>query len=213
MQVKIRLFGQLSQRAGSSEIALTLPEGATAQDALTALDHVASGLPVIMAVNREYVTPSHRLAPGDELAAIPPLSGGGVRVHASVCAQRLSLDAVTARVVDPRAGAVVVFCGVTRDVASLDYDAYAEMAEREIARIANEAIEQHGLCAAAVEHRVGKVPLSEPAVVVAVSAPHRDAAFRGARQIIDRVKTEAPLWKREQNEWKHEAVPVPRYPK
>jgi molybdopterin synthase catalytic subunit/molybdopterin converting factor small subunit len=212
MQVKIRLFGQLSQLAGSSEIALTLPDGATAQDALTALGDVGSGLPLIMAVNREYVTPSHRLAPGDELAAIPPLSGGSVTIHASVRAERLCLDAVTARVSDPRAGAVVVFCGVTRDVASLEYDAYAEMAEREIARIAERAIQEHDLCAAAVEHRVGTVPLSEPAVIAAVSAPHRDAAFRGARQIIDQIKTEAPLWKREQDQWKHEAIPVPRDP-
>ena len=107
----------------------------------------------------------------------------------------LSLDALAARVRDPRAGAVVTFCGVTREVERLEYEAYAEMAEERMAEIAAEAVERHGLCAAAVEHRVGDVPLSEPSVIVAASAPHRGEAFAGARALIDRVKAEAPIWK------------------
>jgi len=114
-----------------------------------------------------------------------------------VTAQPLSLDELTARVRDPRAGAVVTFQGVTRAVERLHYEAYAEMAEERVAAIAAEGLERHGLCAAAVEHRVGEVPLSEPSVVVAVSAPHRGEAFAGAREIIDRVKAEAPIWKKE----------------
>ena len=98
---------------------------------------------------------------------------------------------------DPRAGAVVTFQGVTREVERLEYEAYAEMAEERLAEIARAAVERHGLCAAAVEHRVGDVPLSEPSVAVAVSAPHRGEAFAGAREIIDRVKAEAPIWKKE----------------
>jgi molybdopterin synthase catalytic subunit len=98
---------------------------------------------------------------------------------------------------DPRAGAVVTFQGVTRDVERLDYEAYEEMASARIAAIVEEALARHGLCAAACEHRVGEVPLSEPSVAVAVSAPHRGEAFAGAREIIDRVKAEAPIWKRE----------------
>ncbi len=98
---------------------------------------------------------------------------------------------------DPRAGAVVTFQGVTREVERLEYEAYAEMASAKLAEIAAEAIERHGLCAAAVEHRVGDVPLSEPSVAVAASAPHRGEAFAGAREIIDRVKAEAPIWKKE----------------
>jgi molybdopterin synthase catalytic subunit len=104
---------------------------------------------------------------------------------------------VAERVRDPRAGAVVTFSGVTRDVDRLEYDAYAEMAEERMAAIATEALERHGLCAAAVEHRVGDVSLSEPSVIVAVSAPHRGEAFAGAREIIDRVKAEVPIWKKE----------------
>jgi molybdopterin synthase catalytic subunit len=96
---------------------------------------------------------------------------------------------------------VVTFQGVTREVAKLDYEAYVEMAEERIAEIARGAVERHGLCAAAVAHRVGEVPLSEPSVCVAVSAPHRAEAFDGAREIIDRVKAEAPIWKKEDERW------------
>ena len=75
------------------------------------------------------------------------------------------------------------------------------MAEAELARIAGAARERHGLCAVAVEHRVGAVPLSEPSVLIAVSAPHRAEAFAGAREVIDEVKARAPIWKREEGEW------------
>jgi molybdopterin synthase catalytic subunit len=91
----------------------------------------------------------------------------------------------------------VTFQGVTRDVEKLEYEAYAEMAEERIAAIVAEAVERHGLCAAAAEHRIGDVPLSEPSVIVAVSAPHRGEAFAGGREIIDRLKAEAPIWKKE----------------
>jgi len=91
----------------------------------------------------------------------------------------------------------VTFQGVTREVELLEYEAYVEMAEERIAAIVGDAVARHELCAAACEHRVGSVPLSEPSVAVAVSAPHRGEAFAGAREIIDRVKAEAPIWKKE----------------
>jgi molybdopterin synthase catalytic subunit len=119
-----------------------------------------------------------------------------------VTAEPLMLDPLLERVRDPRAGAVVSFLGVTRDVPALEYEAYAEMAQQEIAEIVGRAIEQHGLCAAAAEHRVGTVPLSEPSVAVVASAPHRAEAFAGARQIIDEIKARAPIWKKEEGEWK-----------
>jgi molybdopterin synthase catalytic subunit len=114
-----------------------------------------------------------------------------------VTSEPLSLDSLVQRVRDPRAGAVVTFEGVTREVERLEYEAYVEMAEEKMAAIVADAVERHGLCAAAAEHRVGDVPLSEPSVVVAVSAPHRGEAFAGAREIIDRLKAEAPIWKKE----------------
>jgi MoaE-MoaD fusion protein len=91
----------------------------------------------------------------------------------------------------------VVFQGVTREVERLDYEAYEAMARERIERIMRECIAAHGLCAAAVEHRVGSVALGEASVIVAVSAPHRGEAFAGAREAIDRLKAEAPIWKRE----------------
>jgi MoaE-MoaD fusion protein len=102
---------------------------------------------------------------------------------------------------------VVTFSGVTRDVPKLDYEAYEEMALASMREIAEAAVERHGLCAAAVEHRVGDVALSEPSVIVAASAPHRGEAFAGAREIIDEVKARAPIWKREEGEWVRGNVP------
>ncbi|MBX5468987.1 MAG: molybdenum cofactor biosynthesis protein MoaE [Thermoleophilaceae bacterium] len=198
MEVTVRLFAMLRERAGASELTLELPEGARVRDALAALADVTAGMPLVTAVNREYAPEEQELGAGDELALIPPVSGGeAVVLHARVRAEPLSLDALAALVRDPRAGAVVTFSGVTRAVERLEYEAYAEMAEARMARIVAEARERHGLCAAAVEHRVGEVPLSEPSVIVAVSAAHRGEAFAGAREIIDRVKAEAPIWKRE----------------
>jgi MoaE-MoaD fusion protein len=114
-----------------------------------------------------------------------------------VSAGPLSLEELSSRVRDSRAGAVITFSGVTREVERLEYDAYVQMAEERMTAIAAEALERHGLCAVALEHRVGEVPLTAPSVIVAVSAPHRGEAFAGAREIIDRVKAEAPIWKKE----------------
>ena len=200
MKVRVRLFAQLRERAGAGQRALDLPEGARVADAIAALDEVAGGLPVVMAVNREYAEDDVALAAGDEVALIPPVSGGaGLRVR--VTGEALDPAALAERVRDPRAGAVVTFTGVTREVAFLDYEAYEEMALERMGALVEAAMERHGLCAAACEHRVGRVDLSEPSVAVAVSAPHREEAFAGAREIIDEVKANALFWKREEGEW------------
>jgi molybdopterin converting factor subunit 1 len=196
MQVTVRLFAQLRERAGTSELSIDLPEGARVKDAIEELGALAADLPVVMAVNREYADGEAELAPGDELALIPPVSGGEAP-WARVTTDPLSVDSLIERVSDPRAGAVVTFQGVTRDVERLEYEAYAEMAEPRIEAILRDAIERHGVCAAAAEHRIGTVPLSEPSVLVAVSAPHRGEAFAAAREVIDRIKAEAPIWKKE----------------
>ena len=208
MQVRIRLFAQLRERAGRSELEVELPDGARVSDAIAALGDVAAGLPVVMAINREYADESAPLATGDELALIPPVSGGADPVHVAIRETTLDVAAIAERVSDPRAGAVVTFGGVTRDVDHLDYEAYEEMALERMRAIAESAVERHGLCAAAVEHRVGRVPLSEPSVFVAASAPHRGEAFAGARDIIDELKATAPIWKREEGEWVEGAKPT-----
>jgi MoaE-MoaD fusion protein len=210
MHVRVKLFAGLRDRAGAEEIELELPDGASVGDALARLAYLSDGTKVVMAVNREYADLHAPLHPDDELALIPPVSGGATGIaHARVTTEQLSQDKLTELVKDPRAGAIVSFLGVTREVDELDYEAYAEMAERQIAEIVASAIETHGLTAAAAEHRIGTVPLSEPSVIVAVSAPHRTAAFDGAREIIDRIKSLAPIWKREEGEWVEGTTPAP----
>ena len=117
--------------------------------------------------------------------------------HVRITTDPLSVERLTALVGAPGAGAIVAFLGTTRDVDSLEYEAYREMAEEKIAAIVAEAIERHGLEAAAAEHRIGTVPREEASVVVAAAAAHRGEAFAGAREIIDRIKAEAPIWKKE----------------
>ncbi len=202
MTVRVRLFAALREQAGSDSIEIELGEGATVADALdrlaaaSPLAGLLERLPVAMAVNRDYASPETPLRAGDELALIPPISGGAA-VHARVTEEPLSLEALSRSVGRPEAGAIVSFQGVTREVERLDYEAYREMAEARMAAILEECVARHGLLAAAAEHRIGPVALGEPAVIVAVAAPHRGEAFAGAREAIDRIKAEAPIWKRE----------------
>ena len=204
------MFAGLRERAGAAEVELDLPEGASVADALDRMRPLTDGVPVVMAVNQEYADESSTLHGGDEVALIPPISGGAVgALHARVTTEPLALDPLVELVRDPRAGAVVTFLGVTREVRELEYEAYAEMAERQMAEIVARAIERHGLCAAAVEHRVGTVPLSEASVAIAVSAPHREEAFAGGREIIDEIKAKVPIWKKEEGEWVRGVTPDP----
>jgi MoaE-MoaD fusion protein len=208
VRVTVRLFAGLRERAGVRELEVELAEPATAADLLAAMAATPVGAlgprSCIVAVNREYAAPGQTIGAGDELALIPPVSGGAgedrVR-HARVTDGPIAVGPLADAVRDPRAGAVVVFEGVTREVPWLDYEAYAEMAEPRLAAIAAEEAERHGLCAVAVEHRTGRVALGEPSIVIAVSGGHREEAYAGSRAIIDRIKAEAPIWKQEEGEW------------
>jgi molybdopterin synthase catalytic subunit len=202
MRVEVRLFAILRERAGCGSLELDLADGATAADALAAtgeragLGEELARMQIAVAVNREYVRGDAVLADGDEVALIPPVSGGA-EPHVRVGPEQLSLERVCGLVGRPGAGAVVVFAGTTRDLPSLEYEAYAEMAAGRIREILSDAIDRHRLEAAAAEHRTGTVALGEASVVVAVSAAHRAEAFAGAREAIDRIKAEAPIWKQE----------------
>src|SRR5436305_6684162 len=121
MQVRVRLFASLRERAGTGELELELPDGARVHDAIEQLGEIVDGLTVVTAVNHEYAGDGAKLRQGDELALIPPVSGGA-NTHARVTEDRLSPDALLELVRDPRAGAVVTFLGVTREVAKLDYE-------------------------------------------------------------------------------------------
>jgi molybdopterin synthase catalytic subunit/molybdopterin converting factor small subunit len=221
VRLSVRLFAILRERAGAEQVEIVLGESATAADALAALraepglGEVLERLPVRLAVNREYAFPDTPLSAGDELAAIPPISGGAwpalSRVRARISEEPLDAAELSAWVGRPGAGAVVCFQGTCRDVDRLEYESYAAMAEERIERILADCVERHGLEAAAAEHRVGSVPLGEAGVVVAVSAAHREEAFAGAREAIDRIKAEAPIWKREveaeERRWVEGAAP------
>jgi MoaE-MoaD fusion protein len=221
MLVTVRLFAMLRERAGADSVELELADGATATDAIDAvadrhgLGDLLQRLPIAVAVNREYAPGEQALDDGDEVALIPPVSGGATAesaaIHARVTGDPLSAAALSDMVGRPQAGAIVTFQGVTRGVERLEYEAYAQMAEERIAAILADAVARHGAEAAAAEHRVGSVPLGEPSVVVAVSAGHREEAFAAAREAIDRIKAEAPIWKKEvdggRGEWVEGAPP------
>jgi molybdenum cofactor biosynthesis protein MoaC/molybdopterin converting factor subunit 1 len=202
LTVHVRLFAMLRERAGREALDLDLPEGSTVADAIeevaraAGLEEMLRRLPVRAALNREYVDDDARVSAGDELALIPPVSGGA-GAHVRVTGDPLSIEQLSEAVGRPGAGALVVFCGTTRDVDSLEYEAYPEMAAERIRAILDSCAAAHGLEAIAAEHRVGSVALGEPSVIVAASAAHREEAFAGARAAIDRIKAEAPIWKRE----------------
>jgi MoaE-MoaD fusion protein len=198
MLISVRLFAGLRERAGTDRLEVELPDDARVADVLAAMADTPVGAlrprECVVAVNREYADADEPVKAGDEVALVPPVSGGAP-IHVRITDGALDVATLADAVRDPRAGATVLFEGVTREVPELDYEAYAEMAQTRIEQIAAEELERHGLCAVAVEHRTGTVALSEPSVIVAASAPHRGEAFAGARALIDRVKAEAPIWK------------------
>jgi molybdopterin synthase catalytic subunit len=154
---------------------------------------------LLYALNREYSSREHPLAEGDEIALIPPVSGGSFRLVEGP----IDVAAVAAEVADDRAGAVATFQGTVRSqsrgrtVVALEYEAYSGMAEKVMAEIADEVRSGHELCAVAVTHRVGRVEIGETSVAIAVSAPHRQDALAACREVIDALKERVPLWKKE----------------
>ncbi|HWJ43765.1 MAG TPA: molybdenum cofactor biosynthesis protein MoaE, partial [Gaiellaceae bacterium] len=154
---------------------------------------------LLYAVNKEYAQRNHELAEGDEVAVIPPVSGGTFRLSADP----LSLDAVVDEVRSERAGAIVTFVGTTRvesrgrTVEHLEYEAYEGMAEQVMAEIANRLKERYDLCDIAIHHRIGRVDIGHPSVVIAVSASHRQDALAACKDAIDTLKEQVPLWKKE----------------
>jgi molybdopterin synthase catalytic subunit len=197
MRVTVRLFAGLRELAGRSS--LELEDVASVADVWPRLGLGAEPGGLLYAVNREYVEREQALADGDEVALIPPVSGGSFRLVAAP----LDAAAVLREVESADAGAIASFVGTVRrrsrdrDVLHLDYEAYEEMAEEMLARLGAELTERHGLTAVAIHHRLGRVEVGEPSVVIAVSAPHRAAALDACREAIETLKTSIPLWKKE----------------
>jgi MoaE-MoaD fusion protein len=195
--VRVRLFAALRERAGWSE--RELDGVARVADVWPALGLGDEPPGLLYAVNREYAPPERELADGDEVALIPPVSGGSFRLSDAP----LSLDAVVDEVRSDEAGAIATFTGTTRvhsrgrTVTQLEYEAYQGMAEDVMAQIADELQRRYELCDVAIHHRVGRVGIGEPSVVIAVSAPHRQDALAACKDAIDALKETVPLWKKE----------------
>ena len=199
VQVTVRLFAGLRERAGAAERTLELPDGATVADVWAPLELGEEPAGLLYAVNKAYAGPSTPLTDGDEVAVIPPVSGGDFRLSE----EPLSLDAVVREVRRDEAGAVATFTGTTRnrsrgrDVLHLDYEAYEGMAEATMRELADELKRRYELLEVAIHHRTGRVEIGEPSVMIAVSAPHRADALAACKDAIDTLKQTVPLWKKE----------------
>jgi molybdopterin synthase catalytic subunit len=197
MAVTVRLFAGLRERAGWSQRELDGVERVAEVWPALGLGEEPEGL--LYAVNREYAERERELEDGDEVALIPPVSGGAFRVTE----EPLTLDAVVAEVADERAGGIATFSGTVRrqsrgrEVIRLEYEAYAEMAEDVMAQLARDLEARYDLCSVAIHHRVGTLAIGEASVVIAVSAPHRQDALAACKDAIDRLKETVPLWKKE----------------
>jgi molybdopterin converting factor subunit 1 len=207
VKVEVRLFAALREQAGASRVELELPADAHVSDVWSALALGGEEPPSLaFAVNREYASRERALAEGDEVALIPPVSGGDdALAHplAELTAEPLDLGRLIARVADPGAGAIATFLGTVRnrargrDVLWLDYEAFDEMAVLELERVARDVVAEHGCLRAAIAHRTGRLEVGEASVAVAVSAAHRAAALAACQQAIDTLKLTVPIWKKE----------------
>lgn len=213
IRVLVRLFASYREAAGVGHIELELPDGARVRDAVSEIKRlhplVGGGkAALLLARDREYVDTDAELHDGNELALIPPVSGGatGAIARIAIGTEPLSVDDVIAAVRDDTFGGVAVFLGTVRDrshgvrVTHLEYEAYAEMAERRMREIAERLESEHAPARVAMHHRIGDLGIGEIAVVVAAAAPHRDAAFAAARAAIDELKRDVPIWKKEHGE-------------
>jgi molybdopterin converting factor subunit 1 len=222
MQVTVRLFAGLRERAQTDSIVVTLPDGAdgarglTVQDAINAASAtVPAGLQIrghiMLALNREYVEADHPVSNGDELALVPPVSGGAPLQtglpekfqNVLITGDPLDPEPFTRHVTTDEDGAIVTFLGVSRDhnagrrVEYLEYEAYRPMADEQINAIIGEMKARWEIGRVAVAHRTGRVDVGETSMVVAVGAPHRKPAFEAALYFVDRLKEIVPIWKKE----------------
>lgn len=210
MQVQLRYFAIIRELLGRTSERRQVDQGVTAG---SLFDLVAAETPrlaplkrsTMLMVNEEYVSPDHPLADGDEIAFIPPVSGGSPGSNRLFRVQVEPLDArtVEAAVATPGAGAVVTFTGTVRDhargrtVTALEYEAYEPAAEKILARIGDEIGERWGIDRVAVVHRTGRLTPGEASVVIAVASAHRGEAFAACEYLIDRLKEIVPIWKKE----------------
>lgn len=212
IQVRVKFFGPAKDLTDCEEMILRLRKGSSLSEAKEKLLEIFPKLGERLhhyrfAINADYANENSLLEDGDEIALIPPVSGGaietGVEVVVKLTRERIELEPLFDFVSSPQAGAVVTFVGTVREtshgkkVTSLTYEAYEPMAEKELQRIADEMMQRWQLCKVAIVHRIGELNVGEVAVAIFVSAPHRADAFAAARHAIERIKEIVPIWKRE----------------
>jgi MoaE-MoaD fusion protein len=197
VHVTVKLFAGLRERAGWRVRELDV--GPTVGDVWEALGLGEEPAGLLYAVNQEYADRDRPLADGDEVALIPPVSGGGFQLVEGP----VDLGAVIAEVANEQAGAIATFQGTVRrqsrgrEVVALEYEAYSGMAEKVMEEIAEGVKSRYELSEVAVAHRVGRCEVGEVSVAIAVSAPHRQDALSACRDVIDELKERVPLWKKE----------------
>ena len=211
MKITMRYFALWREELGHDEESREVAPGTTVA---ALIDAIVADRPRLVAMrratmfmlNQEYVAPGQELHDGDEVAVIPPVSGGSTTPAPRLCKvveTPLDVNEVIRAVEDPSAGAVVSFIGTVRDnslgkaVSGLTYEAYPAAAEKMLARVADEIAERWGLDRVAIIHRIGHLPVGAASVVIAVAAPHRHAAFEACEYVIVRLKEIVPIWKKE----------------
>lgn len=208
LRITVRLFARLREQAGKDRVDLELEPGASARTALTRLCelHPALGAdPALVrpARNQAFCEWDDELQDGDELAFIPPVSGGAPRPLLEITEEPLDARRLEAAVARPGAGAICSFTGVVRDnsrgrsVTHLEYEAFREMAAAELTALTGEICSRWPEARVAVAHRLGRLEIGEASVVMAVSCPHRAEAFEACRWGMDRLKESVPIWKKE----------------
>jgi MoaE-MoaD fusion protein len=199
VRVSVRLFAGLRERAGDRDRQVELPDGARVADVWGALALGDEPPGLLYALNRTYAAREDALTDGDEVALIPPVSGGAFRLSGDP----LVVDEAVREVASDDAGAIATFLGTTRassrgrQVVRLEYEAYEGMAEAEMERIADELKRRYDLLDVAIHHRVGQVEVGGTSVVIAVAAAHRADALAACKDAIDTLKVTVPLWKKE----------------
>jgi molybdopterin synthase catalytic subunit/molybdopterin converting factor small subunit len=218
MQVRTLFFGMLKDLAGRGSDLLNVPENATLGDVVTHYEKLIPRLgelaaSIAISINQEFAGPDSKLKEGDEIAFLPPVSGGsqgpandgqsGGRKYSSIVREIINTQAVLAKLKQPSDGAAVVFEGVVRDntrgrrVLYLDYEAYEEMALKQMDTLAAQALQQFPIRDVAIVHRLGRLEIGETSVLIVVASAHRAAAFDACRWLIDTLKRTVPIWKKE----------------
>jgi molybdopterin synthase catalytic subunit len=209
--ITVKLFALLKDRAGRDEIQIPFSAG-TVTDLLRqlsaaypALSEMVSPGRIMISVNQEFVKQDAVVRDGDEVALMPPFSGGDRAGQVRIQQEPFSLEAEVERLkkTSSSIGGIVIFLGTTRDlsqgrqVSKLDFDHYPGMAEKKLNEIRDRAIREYGVIDITIIHRVGTIPVGENIVLIAVAAEHRDEAFKGCRFCIDELKRITPIWKKE----------------